>query len=57
MGDVAPVHLSERAREFWEAVVTQYDRLEVQHFELLRRCCEAMDVADQARGEWPNMAG
>jgi phage terminase small subunit len=49
VGDVAPVHLSERSAAFWREVVETYD-LEIQHLEF-RRACEAMDVADQARAE------
>jgi P27 family predicted phage terminase small subunit len=43
-----PRHLSRRSKAFWRAIVGDYD-LSPHHVELLRRLCEAMDRADQAR--------
>ena len=44
----APDHLSRRARAFWRSIVADY-ALENHQLELLRRTCEAMDRADEAR--------
>lgn len=44
----APGHLSPRARTFWRKIASEYV-LESHQLELLRRVCEAMDTADQAR--------
>jgi P27 family predicted phage terminase small subunit len=42
-----PGHLSPRARRFWKQVTSAYV-LEGWQAELLRRCCEQLDIADRA---------
>lgn len=44
----APQHLSKRSGRFYRSIVNDY-ALEPHHEELLRRACEAMDRADEAR--------
>ena len=44
----APSHLSDRSRKFWRKVSSGWV-LDAPAYELLRRCCEAMDRADEAR--------
>lgn len=48
MAKQAPRHLSTRSGRFYRRIVKDY-ALEAHHEELLRRCCEAMDRADEAR--------
>ena len=44
----APKHLSRRSKAFWRQIAADF-MLEAPQFELLRRLCEAIDRADQAR--------
>ena len=46
-----PGHLSTRAKGYWRAMSKTYELADPPAQELLRRCCEAMDRADQAREE------
>lgn len=46
---VPPEHLSARSSAFWRAVVADYLIEDAPGLELLRRACEAMDRADEAR--------
>ncbi len=42
-----PAHLSARSKAFFRKLVSEY-ALSTAQLELLRRCCESMDRADQA---------
>jgi phage terminase small subunit len=44
-----PAHLSERAAAFWAVMVATYDVGDPPALELLRLCCENLDIGDTAR--------